>query len=130
MFEVNTKILTSSTGSKIENLAIANGATVYSEIIPIKENVGFCVLTAVEDKSGGAGNVAITPEYSDDGTNFYENYSTSGGTATKDSAIISSLANTSRRITFTARLALFMRYKFVAAADSQITARHTHQEQY
>lgn len=110
-----------SSGVVFTTYAIANGATVYSESIKINDNVGYTTILAKEDKSGGAGNVSISAEYSTDGTNFYTPYTTSAGTLTADSAIVSSLANSTRWIAFTARLAPYMRFKIVAAADSQVT---------
>lgn len=115
------KRLRDSNGTLMTQEAIANAATVYTEAVPIDDNAGFQSILVTEDKSGGAGSVAITAEYSLDGTNFYTVYTTSGGSLTAESAVVSTLANQTRWIQHTARLARYVRYKIVAAADSQIT---------
>lgn len=110
-----------STGVLMTDLAIANAATVYTEAIPVDDNAGFSSILVIEDKSGGAGSVTITAEYSLDGTNFYTVYTTSGGSLTAESAIVTTLANQTRWIQHTARLARYVRYKIVAGADSEVT---------
>lgn len=119
--EAVSKRLRTSADVVITSLAIANAATVYTEAIPIDDNAGFLAILATEDKSGGAGAVGISAEYSLDGTTFYPVYTTSGGTLTADSAIVTTLTNVSRYIQGTARLGKFIRLKIVAAADSQLT---------
>jgi hypothetical protein len=121
VLEAVSKRLRDSSGTLITSFAIASAATVYTEAIPIQDNGGYMALLAVEDKSGGAGNLAISAEYSNDGTNFYTVYTTASGTLTADSAVVSSLANVTRYIQLTARLAKYVRFKLVAAANSQLT---------
>lgn len=120
VLEAVSKRLRDSNGTLMTDLAIANAATVYSEAIPVADNMGYMAMLAIEDKSGGAGNVAISAEYSNDGTNFYDAYTTSGGSLTVDSAI-ATLTNDTRYIQFTTRLAKYVRLKIVAAADSEVT---------
>jgi len=120
ILEAVSKRLKDSTGNSITDLAIANAATVYSESIPVADNMGYMAMLAIEDKSGGAGNVAISAEYSNNGTDFFEVYTTSSGAITVDSGI-ATLTNDTRYIQFTTRLAKFVRLKIVAAADSEVT---------
>lgn len=121
VLEAVSKRLRDSAGAVITDYAIANAATVYTEAVPVQDNGGYMALLAIEDKSGGAGSVAISAEYSNDGTNFYTVYTTSGGTLTADSAVVSALANQTRYIQITARLAKYVRFKLVAAANSELT---------
>lgn len=113
--------LNNSSGAEITDLAIAGAATIYSETIPIGDNVGFSTILAKENKSGGAGSVAISAEYSIDAITFHTPYTTSGGTLTADSNIVTALANIERYIPFTARLGVYMRFKIVASTASQLT---------
>lgn len=110
-----------SSNTLMTSYAITSGATIYTEALPIPDNGGYLSLLAVEDKAGGAGSVSISAEYSVDGTTFYTVYTSSGGTLTADSAIVTTLANSSRYIQATARLGKFIRLKVVASADSQVT---------
>lgn len=121
--------LNDSNGTAMTDLAIANGATVYSEPIGIADNVGFSAVTIVEDKSGGAGNVALSAEYSSNGVTFSPYYTTSGGSLTVDSNIATTLTNVTRKIQFTPRLDRFMRFKLVASADSEVTLDFIYQRQ-
>ena len=110
-----------SSGTLMTDYAIANGVTAYTEAIPVQDNGGYLAVLAVENKTGGAGSVSISAEYSLDGTNFYTVYTTSGGTLTADSAVVTTLANATRYIQATARIGKFIRLKVVAGADSQVT---------
>ena len=84
----------------------------------------------VEDKSGGAGDVDIYVEYSDDGSTFYRTYTTDlAGTITVEGNLVTALQNVTRRIIHTARLAKYVRYVFDPDADSRITADITYQEE-
>lgn len=120
VIEAVSKRLRDSNNVALTDFAIANGATTYSESIPVADNMGYMAILAIEDKSGGAGNVVITPEYSNDGTNFYDAYTTAAGTLTIDPAI-ATLTNDTRYIQFTTRLAKFVRLKIVAGAASEVT---------
>src|ERR1039458_400916 len=118
---VNSKRLNSSTGVPITNLAIANGATLLSEVLKVDKNVGFLVILAVENKVGAGGSISIFASYSDDGVTFYRTYTTDlAGTIAQEGNIVTALSNVTRRIVHTARLAKFVQYSFVAAADSQV----------
>ena len=121
VLETVSKRLRDSSDVVMTDYAIANAATVYTEAVPVQDNGGYMALLAVEDKAGGAGSVSITPEYSNDNTNFYSVYSTSAGVLTVDPAIVSALANQTRYIQFTPRLSKWVRFKIVAAADSEVT---------
>lgn len=117
-----------STGTLISDLAVANGSTTYTEKILVEDNVGYSSVLITEDKSGGAGSITLTVEYSLDGTAFYTVYTTSSGSLTADSAVITTLANQTRWVQYTARLAKFLRYKIVAGAASEVTLTHIYQE--
>lgn len=121
VLEAVSKRLRDDAGTLITDYAIASAATVYTEALQVQDNGGYMAILAVEDKSGGAGSVAISAEYSNDGTNFYTVYSTSGGALTADSAVVSALANATRYIQITPRLAKHVRFKIVAAANSEVT---------
>ena len=130
MYFVNFKRLNNAAGAAITQLALTSGVAVNSEAINVDKNVGFLVLTMVEDKSGGAGDVDIYVEYSDDGSTFYRTYTTDlAGTITVEGNLVTALQNVTRRIIHTARLAKYVRYVFDPDADSRITADITYQEE-
>lgn len=128
---VNFKRLNDNQASPapITNEQIANTVTLISEALRVERNVGFIVLLVTENKAGAGGNVAIYATYSDDGVNFYRTYTTDlAGNLTQEGNIVTGLSNTTRRIMFTARLAKFVQFNFVASANSQVTADVSFQE--
>jgi hypothetical protein len=130
MLFVNSKRLNNSAGAAITALAMANTVVTNSEAIKVDRNVGFFVLTVKEDKVGGAGDVDIYVEYSDDATTWYRSYTSDlAGSITVEGNIVTTLQNVTRRISFTARLAKYVRFVFDPDADSQITADLTYQEE-
>ena len=118
------RLLNDRTGASISAKALTSGVAVYSEAINIKGNVGSdAILLIVEDKPGGAGDVDISAEYSNDGVTFYPAYTTNlAGVITVEGNIVTTLQNATRYITHTVRLGTYMRYKFDPDADSRITA--------
>lgn len=128
MYLVNTQRLNTSAGVAITNLNMASGVAVNSEAIRCERNVGFFILTLTENKAGGAGDMDVYAEYSDDGTNWNRVYTTSAGTLTQEANIVTALQNVTRRIVFTARMAKFVRFVFDPDADSAMTADLTFQE--
>ena len=115
---------------EIKTLAIANAATVTTSPIKIDKNVGFLVLRLVENKAGGNGSIAVYTEYSDDNVVWDRPYTSDlAGTITIEGNVVTAQQNVTRRIIHTARLARYVRYNFVASADSQITADVTFQEE-
>ena len=126
---VVVKALNDSSGTAISSYLLTNGAAVYSEKIRFGNGAETASLLVIEDKSGGAGDVDISLEYSADGTNWYPAYTTDmAGSITVVGNLVTALQNASRWIVFTPRLAAYMRYKFDPDADSRITATHLHQE--
>jgi hypothetical protein len=125
----NKKRLNNAAGAAITSLALTALTAVYSEAIPVDHNVWFMALLVKEDKSGGAGDVDISAEYSLDGTNFYTAYTTSSGVLTADTLLVEALQNVTRWIIFTPRLAKYMRFKFDPDANSQVTADLLYQEE-
>ena len=117
-------------GAVIDDLALTSGVAVYSEAIPTDRNVGCSTLLITEDKSGGAGDVDIYPEYSMDGTNWHRANTTSAGSLTQDANIVTTLQNATKWIVLTLRMAKYVRFVFDPDADSQITAKLLFQEQY
>lgn len=115
--------------SVVEDLSLTNGVKVTSDSIRVRGNVGFATLIVTEDKTGGAGDVDIFAEYSSDNSNWYQSYTTSSGTLTVDSNIVTGLQNASRWIVFTPRLAPYVRFTFDPDADSQVTAELIYQEE-
>lgn len=129
MYFVNAKRLNNSAGAPITNLALTSGVAVNSEAIKVDKNVGFMVLTVTENHGGATGDVDIYAQYSDDGTTWYNAYTSDmAGTITVEGNIVTTLQNVTRRIIHTARLARFVRYVFDPDADSIITADVTFQE--
>jgi hypothetical protein len=129
MYFVNFKRLLNSAGATITDLLLTSGVAVNSEAIKVDKNVGFLVLLIKENKAGGAGDVDIYAEYSDDATTWYRTYTTDlAGTITQEGNIVTTLQNVTRRIVVTARLAKYVRFVFDPDADSQITADVTFQE--
>jgi hypothetical protein len=128
MYFTNTKRLNNSAGVPITQLAMLNTVLNYSEAIKVDKNVGFFVLLAKEDAASTTGDVDIYAEYSIDGTNWYRANTTSGGTLTQESNIVTALANTTKWIVFTARLANFVRIVVDPDADSRVTLDFLYQE--
>lgn len=128
MYFTNTKRLNNSAGAPITQLAMLNTVLNYSEAIKVDKNVGFFVLLAKEDAASTLGDVDIYAEYSIDGTNWYRANTTSGGTLTQESNIVTTLANTTKWIVFTARLAKFVRIVVDPDADSRVTLDFVYQE--
>lgn len=129
MYFVNNRRLNNAAGATITDLLLSNGVAVNSEAIKVDKNVGFFVLTITENKVGGAGDVDIYAEYSNDGVTFNRAYTSDlAGTITQEGNIVTTLQNVTRRIVFTARLASYVRLVFDPDADSKITADLTYQE--
>lgn len=129
---VNAKRLNDNAASPaaMTSYAIASGATAYSETIDVDDNTGFAVLTLGEAHSGATGSITAHAEYSDDGVTFYQAYTCDfSGTVTVEGNIVAAFSNVTRRIVHTVRLARFMRYAFIAATDSVITADFAYQEE-
>lgn len=116
-----TQRLKDSSGVALTDYAISASATVYTQAFPVQDNVGYLSILVVEDKAGGAGDVEISAEYSVDGTNFYTVNTTSAGTLAPESPVADSVSNETAWIQHTARLAKYVRYKIVAAANSEVT---------
>ena len=114
----------------VEDLAVSNGIMVTSDSISVRGNVGFATLLVTEEKAGGAGDVDIFAEYSTDNSTWNKAYTTSAGTLTVDSNIVTALQNATRWIVFTPRLAPYIRFTFDPDADSQVTAELIYQEEY
>lgn len=114
--------LRDSNGAAISDTALSTGVAIFSETINVEDNAGFLTLLVTEDKAGALGDVDITAQYSVDGTNWAEAYTTTSGAVSKDSIIIEGLRNITQWIVHTARLSKYLRYKFDPDADSEITA--------
>lgn len=119
-----------TTQSSLFNFSLTSGAAKYSSTIDTQHNAQYSTLLITEDKAGGAGDVDISVEYSVDGSNWYDPYSSTidsagfGGPLKKDDNIVTGLQNTTRWIIYTPRASRYLRYKFDPDADSQITATH------
>jgi len=112
----------------ITNLDMASGIKTYSEAIDVEKNVGFFALLVTENKAGGAGDVDIYLEYSWDGTNWYRPNTTASAALTQEANVVDALANTTKWIIMTARLAKYVRVVFDPDADSAVTADFAFQE--
>lgn len=111
-------------------LALPNGVPVTTVGVQVQENTGFFVLTVIENKAGGLGNVDIYAQYSDDGITFNRAYASDmAGNLVQDGNIVSAIGNATRRIVFTARLGKYINFVFSPNTDSQITATLTFQEE-
>lgn len=120
---VNVRTLRAATNDMlISSYPIASGATVTSDSIRQSNNEGFANI----DMSI-SGSVTISVQVSPDGVNFEDPYTTDGSTLTS-AAQIASAVTADRWIIYTAKMAPYIRYKFVAGSASTITARHIHQE--
>ena len=129
MFYLNARRLFTSANVAITNLDVTNGVAVNTAAIQVDKNGGFFTLLATENKAGGAGDVDIYPEYSIDGTNWYRAYTTSGGTLTQESNVVTALQNVSRWVVFTARLAKYIRFVIDPDADSTVTLDFIYSEE-
>lgn len=132
MYIVNVLPLRTSADVAISSLDMSNGVAVNSMPIKVSANVGFGVLLVTENKAGGAGDVDIYVEYSDDDatpTNWNKAYTTSSGALTVDANIVTTLQNVTRRIVFDIRMARWVRFVFDPDADSTVTAKFSYQEE-
>lgn len=104
--------------------SMLTGVAEESDGVFVRRNVGFAVLLVTEDQSGGAGDVDIHAEYSDDNSTWSRVYiSNMSGTITQEGLIVETLGNvTNRRIVFTVRLGNYIRIVFNPDANSEITA--------
>ncbi len=117
-------ILNDVTGTSLDDFALTSGSAVYTEAVNVTNNIGFASLLITEDKSGGAGDVDISIEYSEDGKNFYTAYTTNGsGTLTAEGLIVEGLQNVTRWIILPIRMAKFIRLKLDPDANSEVTVR-------
>ncbi len=117
-------ILNDSTGTSLSDFALTSGSAVYTEPIDLINNVGFATLLITEDKAGGAGDVDVSLEYSEDGKNFYTAYTTNGsGTITAEGNIVTALQDVTRWIILPVRMAKYLRIKLDPDANSQVTVR-------
>ena len=113
----------------IINLALTSGTAVTSDKIPVNNNKGQFCLTIKEDISGGAGDVDIYAEYSDDDVIWGRPYiSDLAGITTVEGNIVTTLQNVTKKIYFQARFAKYIRFVFDPDADSQITVSFAFQE--
>lgn len=120
---VNTRMLrTATSNTLISNYPIASGVTVTSDTIKQGNNEGFASL-----KLDVSGSVTTSVEVSLNGTNWYTPYTTDGSSLTSAGQIVSA-QTADRWIIYTAKLAPYLRYVFVAGSNSTITAQHIHQE--
>jgi hypothetical protein len=126
---LNIKPLTVN-GSLMVDDSMTSGSAVNSDAIKVRGNVGFAALLVTEEKDGGAGDIDIYAEYSEDGSNFYRPYTTDmAGTITIEGNIVTALGNATRYIVFTPRLAQWMRIVIDPDANSQVTATLIYQEE-
>jgi len=122
--------LRDTTNTEIEDYAMTSGVPVQSKSIYIKHNVGFATLIVTEDIAGGAGDIDIYAEYSDDQITWYRAYdSDMGGVITQEGNIVTALQNVSRWIVYTPRLAIYTRIVFDPDANSEVTAVLIFQEE-
>ncbi len=126
---VNKKRLNTAAGVAITALAMPSLTAVYSEAVPVDNNVGFMSLLIEEAHAGGTGDIDISAQYSLDGTNFYTAYTTSAAALSADANIVDALSNATRLIVFTPRLAKYMRLKMDPDADSVLTVDLMYQEE-
>lgn len=137
MFFVNHRVLTADATDSpaanrkqlISQLACANGVKTYSEAIKVDRNVGFLSILAKEDAVSTAGDVDIYMEYSWDGTNWYRANTTAAGALTQEADVVTTLANATKWIVVTARLAKWARVVIDPDADSRVTLTFAFQEE-
>lgn len=113
--KATSKNLTTS-GVLISSYAISNGSTVTSDSIYQPGNVGFSSLVM-----NVSGNIAISYQVSKDNSNWFDPYTTDGASLTNVGAIVSSIT-ADRWIILTAKLAPYIRYKFISTGSSTISA--------
>lgn len=102
---------------------MSTGVAEQSTGVKVRHSVGFIVLIVTEEKAGGAGDVDIYAEYSDDNSTWYRAYTSDmAGVITVEGDIVTALQNVTRWIVFTPRMANYIRIVFDPDADSQITA--------
>jgi len=117
--------LNDADGTAITDYSLTSGVAVYSERLDIERAAGWVVILITEDKSGGAGDVDVSAEYSTDGTNYYTVYNSDmAGTTTAEGLIREALQNTTEYTRFVLNPGKYMRYKFDPDADSEITVTH------
>lgn len=119
---METRSLKDAAGTALSSYALTSGSAVYSEKIRLQSEISAVTILVTENKSGGAGDVDISAQYSVDGTNWYTAYLTDmAGAVNADGLIVEAIGNTTQWIVHVPRMAPFLRYKFDPDADSQIT---------
>lgn len=118
---VNPRRLNTAAGVPITALAMPAGTPVYSEPINASHNVGFFTALLNESHAGASGSLNIYPQYSVDGVNWYEMYTSAGGVLTKDDYIATNFSNAINYVMFVARPAQLMRLAFSPTTDSVMT---------
>lgn len=127
MYTVNARLLTDESKNLIQDLIIVTA--VNSESVLIENNVGFFTAHIKETNSGGGTTVAV--EYSFDGVNFFPMNTTASGALTADANLVTGLSNAEKLVTFTARMAKYMRFVFTPlGASSTLTFELGYQEQF
>lgn len=122
---IRVQALDDADGVALSSYSLSSGTVVYSEPITVSHNVLYASLLVAEDKSGGAGDVDISAQYSTDKTAWHSAYTSNmSGTITIEGNIVTALQNATRWIVYTPRLAPYMRFKIDPDADSQITVTH------
>ena len=117
--------------STMSSTALTSGTPVTSDSVKVAGSVGFAALLVEENISGGAGDVDIFAEYSEDNSTWHRAYTTSGGTLTIEDNIVTALQNSARYIVFTPRLGKYVRITFDPDANSEIeSATLIIQEEY
>jgi len=126
---IKTIALKSEAGVAISNTSILSTVALTTAPVYVGNNLGFATLVVIENIAGGAGDVDIYAEYSDDGTTWARYYNSDmAGAITVEGNIVTALQNVTRRIGFTVRMAGSIRFVFDPDADSRITASLTYLE--
>ncbi len=105
--------------------AMTSGSAEQSTGVKVRHNVGFAVLLVTEDVSGGAGDVDIYAEYSQNNTAPWARVQLSNmsGTLTTEGDIATQFGNESdARIVFTVRLGNYIRIVFDPDANSEVSS--------
>jgi len=105
--------------------SMTSGSAEESAGVKVRHNVGFATLLVTEDIAGGAGDVDIYAEYSQNNTAPWSRVQISNmsGTLTTEGNIATAFGNESdARIVFTVRMGNWIRIVFDPDANSTIDA--------
>lgn len=124
-YMINSKNLVAASNDTVISTYPVGTSTVTSKGVHQPNNEGYSNLLVVVP----AGSVTVDIQVSQNGTTYYDPYTTDGSSLTDASQIVTGLT-ASRWITLSAKMAPYVRFVFTgASADTVISATYIYLEQ-